>query len=189
MANSPIPEYLFFQSDKPFYPMVTTFFSSIAGLQAFVDPSNPLNIKPNQRLPIQGKVHRQFSISVYELFQHHRGVHISSSQLTASLCCMLVNTAYESVKELITEKNNGSPTLEFFRHIRNAASHGNKFWFHTDQPKYCAMWRGKSIDYLQKGDANPLQKTVCFFDFVGPADVVLLLWDVEQILNTRNNTS
>ena len=103
-----------------------------------------MRIKTNQRLPIGGHVHKQFSINSYELFEHHRGEHVNSSILTASLCCMLANTAYETVKGMRDQ----SPVFELFRHVRNASSHGNRFSFQAKEPRRKAMWRGLEIEQL-----------------------------------------
>jgi hypothetical protein len=89
---------------------------------------------------------------------------------------MLVNTGYESVKSL----NDKSPVFEFFRHVRNSASHGNAFTFLNGEPRRPAEWRGKTI-------ASTLTGTRCFFDFLGPADIVLLMWDIEQQLPVKTS--
>jgi hypothetical protein len=173
MSSPAIPKYLYFRSDGYFFQIMTTFFSSVVGLRGLVDASNPLGIKKNERLPIQGLIHSQFSISSFELFEYYRGNVVDTSVLTATLCGMLANTGYESVKSL----NNKSPAFEFFRHIRNSASHGNVFTFLNGEPRRPAEWRGKTISSMLAG-------TRCFFDFIGPADIVLLMWDIEQNLST-----
>ena len=178
MSRTQIPEYLYFRSDRFFYPFVTSFFASLAGLQALVDPRNPMEIKPNQRLPVQGQVHKQFSINTFELFQHLQSGKFDYSFLTAQLCCMLTNTAYELVKDQRLTHS----YFKFFRHIRNASSHGNRFFFKPNQPDRTVDWREKTISNSAKGAANPLFQTTCFFGYLGPADLILLLWDIEQLV-------
>jgi hypothetical protein len=178
MNSNQVPNNLYFRSDQSFYPYVVTFFASLAGLQAFVDPRNPMGIRPNQRLPFDGQVHTRFSISTYDLFQQFQSGALDSPFVTARLCCMLTNSCYESVKD----RRSGCPEFQFFRHIRNASSHGNRFFFTANEPRRDAEWRSKNIALDPKGQAHPLHNSRCFFDFLGPADLVLLLWDIEQLL-------
>jgi hypothetical protein len=88
----------------------------------------------------------------------------------------LANTAHASVKLPRTA------VTEFFRHVRNAASHRNRFNFSDDEPRWPAEWRGKALDHVRKGRANPLHGVTCFHETLGPADLFLLLSDVEKLL-------
>jgi len=171
-----VPENLQFRADQHFYPFVVTFFACLAGLQAFLDPRNPMGILPNQRLPLAGQIHTQFSISTFELFKLIQGKSLPSEIITARLCCMLTNACYETVKG----KGAASPERELFRHIRNASSHGNSFYFNKDQPSRPAVWQSRIIPTSPKGTGNPLFGTTCFFEYLGPADLIRLLWDIEQ---------
>ncbi len=91
---------------------------------------------------------------------------------------MLANTAYESVKD----HNDQSPEFEFFRHVRNASSHRNFFYFTRNEPARAAAWRGFALDVVAKGDTNPLFGTPCFGPVLGPADLIDLLADIETKL-------
>lgn len=172
-----VPDNLYFRSDRHFYPFIITFFASLAGLPAFLDPKNPMGIRENQRLPLGGQVHSKFSISTFELLQHFQTEGIETPEITARLCCMLANSCYE----VIESRNSLVPEIQFFRHIRNASSHNNRFHFERTQPKHMAAWRTRSIETSLRGVDHPLANTVCFFDYLGPADLVLLLWDIEQL--------
>jgi hypothetical protein len=94
------------------------------------------------------------------------------------ITCMLANLAYERVKEW----NDDSLEFEFFRHVRNASAHANKFWFRGNEPKRPAFWRGIDIDSESKGRENPFQLCQCFGNILGSGDLPVLLWDIEQIL-------
>jgi hypothetical protein len=97
---------------------------------------------------------------------------IDLGAVTDSLCYMLLNTAYEAVKQNLDKSN---PTHEFFRHIRHGASHGGIWTFRGGEPKQDAVWRGRKIDSQLQGkklwDLN-----------LGPGDLVVLLWDIEKSL-------
>ena len=88
---------------------------------------------------------------------------------------MLANTAYESVKQY----NDGSEIFEFFRHLRNASSHLNVFQFNHKEPANPANWRGAIFDKTLKGENNPLHGKPCFGHFIGVADLLDLLMDIE----------
>jgi hypothetical protein len=89
---------------------------------------------------------------------------------------MLANTAYEAVKD----RNDRSPEFEFFRHVRNASSHRNQFCFRSDEPSRSAAWRTVAIDHSRQGSDNPLQGAQCFGAYLDVADLLDLLWDIEQ---------
>lgn len=64
--------------------------------------------------------------------------------------------------------NNGyfdkTPELEFFRHLRNGISHGNKFSFKNDEPTRLAKFKGFEITKVIQG------KTV-LFEFISTGDL------------------
>jgi hypothetical protein len=71
------------------------------------------------------------------------------------------------------------PLWEFLRHCRNAAGHGGYFNLLNGEPKRPAMWR--SLEILPSLQGTPLlqaEQDGAFF--LGPADPILLLWDIEQ---------
>jgi hypothetical protein len=123
-----------------------------------------------------GKTQPTFAIDMQQI--RDMAGYVGSDGTLRSLCCMLMNTAYESVKT----RNNQSPEFEFFRHVRNAVSHGNTFFFKPHEPARAASWRGVKIDHGARGPANPLHGTDCVGGLFAPADAILLLWDIEQKL-------
>jgi hypothetical protein len=60
---------------------------------------------------------------------------------------------------------------QFFRHIRNACFHDNKFRFTKGEPKYPARWRGLEIE-------RKLQDSLLVFDFFALGDFLILVSDV-----------
>ena len=99
-----------------------------------------------------------------------------------ALSRMLANSAYEAIKDQVTGDHR--PILEFFRHVRNGVSHGNKLFFKNWEPARPAAWRTLTIDHTLKGDANPLQGTPVFevgeTALLHSADILLLLADIER---------
>jgi len=106
------------------------------------------------------------------------GKHFTSGHMFNSLFCMGLNAAYELVKDDLDD----SPACHFFRHVRNAASHRNEFFFKNDQPSKPAEWRGLTIDHFRKGASNPLFGTPCVGTFIDVGDVCVLLYDISRLL-------
>jgi len=168
-----------FKPDGPFYDMVTSFTAAVLGLQGFSPKKNYLEFNPDSTLTLAGgRVSKENKIKVWELYQYIKNDDSAWGYLVRSLCAMLANTAYESVKD----KNDKSVEFEFFRHIRNASSHKNEFFFTDLEPSRPASWRGLIIDHTKKGKSNPLFGDRCFPPFLGPSDLILLLSDIEQKL-------
>lgn len=85
---------------------------------------------------------------------------------------ILINGCYEIFKESSLKERTSSEIAEFFRHIRNSASHKGKFTFKKDEPKKIARWRELEITRNLNGSD--------LFDFMAIGDIVLLLQDIDS---------
>ena len=168
--------YLEFRQGMPFFDMVGSFLIAIAGSPSILNEDNPMKLEEEHYIAIPGIVVAGRHIRPCEVHEQVVKGHISQGRFLKSCCAMLANTAYESVKE----KNDHSPEFEFFRHVRHASSHGNRFQFHPKEPARPAEWRGVKIDHLRKGTDNPLHNVECFGNIIGAADIIDLLWDIEK---------
>lgn len=70
-----------------------------------------------------------------------------------------------------------APVLEFFRHLRNAVSHGNEFTFYGDEPRRLARFGDFELD-------DSLNGTTALFDYIDPGDVMELFDEVEDHLRS-----
>ena len=120
---------------------------------------------------------------------------LPQTQAEDALCCMLANIAFESIDQPDKDRLAGNPVFEFLHHVRNAASHRNRWHFRKDQPKCRAEWHGIVIDQLGtsnppqgktrfygRGANNPLHGRTCFHGTIWPADLLYLLRDVEKLI-------
>jgi hypothetical protein len=82
------------------------------------------------------------------------------------------------IGDLIQQANlqKHSPEFEFFRHIRNAMAHGNRFHFTKDEPRRDAYFNEFRLDRSLDGTENVLP------GFIGPADVLDLLSYIKETL-------
>lgn len=164
-----------FSKASPFYSMVSTFLASAVGLGPVFNPSNPLGLDQTQVAVFYGIINPVAEIDMQQVLNQTLGAGITAAEALNGLCSMLVNTTYEAVKD----HNDLSLEFEVFRHLRNAASHGNRFHFKPSQPSRPAAWRSFQIDHTKQGAMNPLHDTLCFGTAIGPADILLLLSDIE----------
>jgi hypothetical protein len=109
---------------------------------------------------------------------HRTALKLPFDRSIGLLSGMLANAAFEAVKHRLPN----TPVTEVFRHVRNAASHDNRFFFRPVEPSRPASWRTFALDHALKGPANPLHGVTCFQDTLGVADLLLLLHDIEQLL-------
>jgi hypothetical protein len=90
-----------------------------------------------------------------------------------------------SVKDIIWEHPHFShalqhETLQFIRHIRNAAAHDNSFYFGAGKQKERTLaglpvsWRGKTVDVS-------FENSRLYLDFMGAGDLLFLLRDVTAL--------
>lgn len=118
------------------------------------------------------------------IFQHINEIiiefdeNLNKDTISELVACMFINICYETVSSF----NDKSPEFEFFRHIRNAASHNNTFCFKEWEPSRPAKWRGIDLDTSMKGSKNPFQGQKCIGNIIGSADLLYLINDIEKII-------
>jgi len=165
-----------FDERRPFFEMVMSFLAATVGLSPLFEPNNPLELGPGKIAWYRGKVRTSLAIDMGQIYSQCTSGGITADSATKSLCCMLLNSAY-----VVAEAHNDhSPEFEVFRHLRNAASHGNKFNFTQREPRLPASWDSFVIDHTLKGSANPLQGIECIGTTISPADALALLHDIER---------
>lgn len=167
--------YIQFDKGKPFYDMVSNLMVALSACPAIFNSGNPMQYDPSQYITVNGVHVAGKHLRPYEVYEQAQGGHTTLPLFIGHTCMLVANLAYESVKHL----NDHSPEFEFFRHVRNAASHKNQFSFAPKEPKYPAAWRSAIIAHTQKGPCNPLHGQQCFGTLLGPADLVELLADIE----------
>jgi hypothetical protein len=173
-----VPAEIYFDVGAPFYEMISAYSCAISGLESIANPANLMSFKPGDVVTLVGKVHPQIRIGQLAVHRQFIAGNISAQTTTHSLACMLLTTAYTAVED----ENDQTPEFEFFRHLRNAASHGNRFCFKKREPIRPAFWRRLAIEESPLGNSNPLHGVKCIGNFLGSADVILLLWDIERKL-------
>jgi hypothetical protein len=175
MSNPPA---IMFAQGRPSFEMVMSFLAATVGLGPVFEKDNPLALGPDKIAWYRGKVKANLAIDMGQVHAQCVSGALTAETAVKSLCCMLLNTAY-AVAEAHNDK---SPEFEVFRHLRNAASHGNRFNFRNGEPSRPASWSTFTIDHTRKGNANPLFGVECIGATISPADSLALLQDIERRL-------
>ncbi len=76
----------------------------------------------------------------------------------------MISLMYDTLKE--NGFLNNTPEFEFFRHLRNAVSHGNKFIFYDGEPRRPASFQGLVIEKKLNGKENVIREFVDFGDIL-----------------------
>lgn len=175
------PKVLTFDPNGLFYKLVAGYKMGLCG-QLIFHPS----VKSIQSQPV-GLASTEYGaveFSPQELLDSLRKENLSVGNVATSLLYVLINAAYETCQDKYGESmwltlRQEHPELEFFRHLRNAASHGGVWTFRQNEPtpNRRAEWRGREITPQLQGrpiwDAN-----------IKEGDVLIMLWDIEQRLKT-----
>jgi len=157
-----------YSQSGPFYRMVVTYKAAIAGLVIFRPELK--NIRHD--LPPVGLGSRIFTALQFpynEMDELFKSKEFTEGMIADSLAFMLINTAFEAVKQSMSRSN---PMHQFFRHLRNAASHGGTFHFYNNEPRYPANWRDREINRELHGKS-------IWSPNLGPGDFLILLNDIE----------
>jgi hypothetical protein len=103
--------------------------------------------------------------------------------MVSLLAQQLVGHCYEimSKRPGFPSHREAGPILEFFRHVRNACFHANRFRFDKGkgEPRFPAEWRGLTVTLeLEKASPPVFQETTPFGEcFLGWGDALLLIAD------------
>lgn len=169
-------DYIQFRQGLPFYDMVMSFMTSLSIIPFIWNNEKLIELKEKDYMSIEGKWVAPRHYFPHDVVSNIKNGKYSLDAYVNSCCCMLANSAYETVKE----NNDKSPEFEFLRHIRNASSHQNKFVFYSREPALPAHWKGAMIDHNLKGKENPLYEEKCFGSFFGVPDLIDLLKEIED---------
>ena len=172
-------QLLQFDPQGIFYRLVASYKMAVCGLLIFHPQVNVIKSDP---VGFASSEYGALEFDPKDLIESVRKENLTLGHITDILTYMLINSAYEACQDkygesqwlVLREKH---PELEFFRHIRNAASHGGVFNFKQNEPnpKRAAVWRGRSI-------ALQLQGKPLWDASLQPGDTLVFLWDIEQIL-------
>jgi len=172
------PRTINFTQDSPFFEMVMAFLAATAGIGSVFERKDLPAPGSGEIAWYRGKVRPDLAIDREQVHALCLSGDLTADSVMKSLCCMLLNTAYA----VADAHNDQSPEFEFFRHLRNAASHGNSFYFKKDEPRRPASWGKLVIDDKLKGRFNPLFGAECVGDTISPADALALLQNIERRL-------
>jgi hypothetical protein len=170
-----------FHKDGFFYDMIGSYGAAVCGLM-FYEPQyfKPIidfreqtdqDLAANFRSVVLGKNIMLKPITTYLHLQNNL---ITLTTIRHNLIYMLINICYESVKDKL---DRNLPHHEFFRHLRNASSHGGKYFFHTNQPNKKAEWKGIEI-------INSFNGQSIWSIGIDEADIFLLLTEIDNDLIT-----
>jgi hypothetical protein len=172
---------------RPFFEYVLTYLCASAGFTPVYDAAGQPGFMENTVGVFYDSNGNKVQMDLREAVLLARdGTTLPQVRAEQRLCCMLINTAYESLNENDKRKLAHSPVGQYFRHVRNAASHDNRWHFvvngRVQEPSKPAEWGSFKIDHALKGKDNPLHGAECVYGTHHPADLLYLLRDVEALL-------
>lgn len=111
-----------------------------------------------------------------EVYEH--GSNVLGDPTLRSAGHLLV-LGYAVAEDRLEDQDRAGPEWQFLRHCRNAAAHDNRVSFREGGPTKRAAWR--SLNLTPESAGVPLFGPTGTEHLLGPADPVLLLWDLEQM--------
>ena len=161
-----------FQNGSPFEQPYKAFLAAIIGADMLIDAAFGQVTLINRQIQYPGVWVNEFSIGVQEACQSmFSGSQDVQSNLVINMIMQLVVYCHDKVKVY----DDGSTEFDFFRHIRHACAHGNKFIFYSRTTGLPARWRGAEINRGSQG-------YTAILGLVGIPDILLLLKDIENKL-------
>ncbi len=107
--------------------------------------------------------------------EREKGDSLSSSIVLRDVLCLLTIALKEAVwKSPEFQPFRRRDELEFLRHLRNAAAHGNRFNIRSSK-SLPLKWRNKVISPQLNGKR-------LYFDFMAPGDLFILMEDISRLV-------
>jgi hypothetical protein len=176
-AAAPAEHLTTFGSDS-IGALIRSFVAATVGLGPVFESSNPLQLSSDIRAAYVGVGGAALVIDLGQLRHWILSKTLEPTGTVISLTQMLVIAASAE----IDQARNRTPPFELLRHLRNASAHGNRFKFHSREPKLPAVWRHLTLDHERRGARNPLAGSQCIGAFAMPADVIQLLAELRKSL-------
>jgi hypothetical protein len=173
-----------------FYDLLVTFVAATAGLTPVFDPEHFEHFLEDREGIYFGRFWPTVKTDLAARVREIRAGAITAPAAEQALCCMLATAAWARFCDRANRAAQHKPEAQVLRHIRNAAAHGNVFRFENPNgrrhgtPDREAKWLGMSIDHSVRGDDHPLQGQPCFGALVGSADLLRLLLDVQDLVDS-----
>lgn len=137
-----------FRDGSPFKQPYKAFLSAIVGSDLLSGIAFGRMVPANRSIQYPGVWVSTLSISTHETYRSlFTGIRKSDSDLVSNMCRQLVVFCHDKVKSYY----DGSTEFDFFRHLRNACGHGNKFTFKPRTTGLPARWRGPEINRQSEG--------------------------------------
>ena len=171
------PDKIQFPQTSPLYPMVTAYMAAVCGLLIF---RKEFRFDLSVKVGLASSEHTALEIIPQEVKSLFEAGGFGLGGVTDALAYMMLNAAYESVanhygKDLWLGLRKKHPELEFFRHLRTAASHRGTWHFMEGEPSRSAEWRGRKL--VKSLHGKPL-----FGETLKPGDLLVFLCDVQELL-------
>ena len=197
---------LAFDKEKPFYPLALSYLVFCAGCKELVltgavnfvpdrqglaneypsIPETVLRKAPKlKKLAVPTRLGSRFDGQAIEVGRSElaKEVFVNQGEILPQMlryAAAVLAVAHDITKHL----SDKSPTWEFFRHCRHAAAHNGRLRFTRDEPKRKAKWRGIELHKSMAGaalfSAGPKAVGGEVKGLLWPADLLWLLWDIEQ---------
>lgn len=177
---------------SPFYDMLATFVAATAGLTPVFDAEHYPDFLQGVGGVYRGMVWPTMTADLGDAVVGFRAGLLSQRTAEDHLCGMLANAAWETAGFNPEHSKWADPQVQFLRHVRNAASHGNRWSFKdpspgklgsSGTPNLPAAWRGFVIDHTRRGSDNHLHGKTCFGVSLSSGDLLRLLLDVEPLVS------
>jgi hypothetical protein len=172
-----------FNPGEPFYDLVHAFLVASAGLVAAYDEAGHPNLLDGVAKTYPGKVATDVPWDMGKAVAIARDGAVQHERVEHLLCGMLANAAWERARVLWNETTQLQGAIpQVLRHVRHAASHGNKWNFEGKQPNQPAVWRTLVLEPPVIGSAHPRNGRACFGLDLDAADLLALLDDMQRDL-------
>ena len=174
---------------RPFYKFVVTYVAASAGFTPVYDQEHYRELLCNTAGVFPGAALPAINFDLGGCVRDVRAGALHQRDAEISLCSMLIIAASASIQGEDFAHVESHPTWQFFRHVRNAAAHGNRWHFNSERSVDRTEWRGFVIEACAKGTPHPLHGQHCIYGpWMWPAELIFLLRDVEELL-ARNGDS
>ncbi len=158
---------------------------TLGGQLALYAPHFRKPFQPEHAFSVASKISQDAWLVYHELFNILDNKKGTWRSVSAVAPCQFLSSAWDI---LIKDKRypgiSNDPVVQFFRHVRNAASHGNRFNIEPDSIDIATNTLKKKAKWRSTDIVPDLHGTPLIPDFMEMADPIWLVSDISNLLKS-----
>jgi len=169
--------------DSIFQPYFESYCLVLGGKLALFSPVYRSQFQPNHSFSVAGKISQDAWIVFKELFDLLDNKEGTWRVTSAVAPCQFLSSTWDVlIKDSRYANISNHPMVQYFRQVRNAASHGNHFKIDSDLVDTATNTLKKKAEWRNSQITPEMNGAILIPDYMEVADPIWLISDISNLL-------